>query len=98
MSATEVAWMKNVGNIPMLLVGLGYFLFLAWAFFRPLPKWELGVSLGVYCLAFSLYLVFMYYKATHGVWYDAGKVIGVGLSYAANFAFCMHLLTWMVRS
>jgi len=85
--------LKNVGNVYMLLLGLVYFLYLAWAFYRQTPKLELGISLGVYCLAFCAYLIFMYYKLIQGVWYDAGKVIFVVLTYALNFAFCMYLLT-----
>jgi hypothetical protein len=85
--------LKNAGNVYMLLFGLVYFLYLAWAFYRQAPKLELGISLGVYCLAFSIFLVFMYYKLRQGVWYDAGNVILVALSYALNFAFCMYLLT-----
>jgi hypothetical protein len=89
--------MKNTGNGWMLLASAVYFAYLASTFYRPVPKWVLGISLGTYCLVFAGYLVFMYVKATHGVWYDAGKVIFVAFTYALNFALCMYFITRIPR-
>ena len=89
--------MKNVGNGWMLAISGIYLAFLLWAIYRQAPKLELGISLGIYVLCFVGYLLFMFRKATHGVWYDAGKVILVALSYALNFALCMYFLTRITR-